>query len=162
MVITTLLWFLDLDRKMVNTILLWFWIYAMRKKFLCVSDTNSVHTQRSFFSIFAIQTDIRLYLQFTDVFETEQTRLFSSKYNRKRVNAIWFRFGLITFRKDLSVYVCYYLHVSMKPNSLNYTNYYSLLNGPQCRRFCVILLSFYKYCHVYDEILRKWIRPFDM
>ena len=51
------------------------------------------HTQ-NFFLILLNQTEIRLYSQFYDWFDTKRTYSFGAKSNRKMVNAIWFRFDL--------------------------------------------------------------------
>ena len=48
------------------------------------------------------QTDIRLYLPFSDWFESKRTSVWI-QMNRKMVNTIWFRVDLIRFRKDFSV-----------------------------------------------------------
>ena len=56
------------------------------------------------FQILLNNTDIRLYLPFSDWFETKRTSVWF-QINRKMVNIIWFRFDLIRFRKCLSVCV---------------------------------------------------------
>ena len=60
------------------------------------------YTRINIFEILLNQTEIRLYLQFSDWFETKRTTVWL-KINRKMVNTIWFLFDLIRFRKDLSV-----------------------------------------------------------
>ena len=59
------------------------------------------YTQRN---IFQNQTEIRLYLPYSDWFLEQQTDAsVRFQINRKMVNTIWFRFDLIIFRKDFSV-----------------------------------------------------------
>ena len=60
------------------------------------------HTQRNLFEILLTQTEIRLHLPFSGWFGTKRTSVWFQS-NRKMVNAIWFRFDLIRFRKDFSV-----------------------------------------------------------
>ena len=48
------------------------------------------------------QTEIRLYLSFSNWFGTKRTSVWF-QINQKMVNTIWFRFDLIIFRKDFSV-----------------------------------------------------------
>ena len=59
-------------------------------------------TQRNLFKILLNQTEIRLYLPFSDWFGTKLTSVWF-QINRKMVNIIWFKFDLIRFRKDFSV-----------------------------------------------------------
>ena len=61
------------------------------------------YTQRNIFGILLHQTEIKLYLSFSDWFGTERTSVWL-KINRKLDNTIWFRFDLIRFRKDFSVW----------------------------------------------------------
>ena len=67
------------------------------------SSAVSVYTRRIFFEILLNQTEIRLYLPFSDLFETERTCAFVFRINRRMVNTILFRFDLIRFRKKFSV-----------------------------------------------------------
>ena len=55
-------------------------------------------TERNLFEILIIQTDIRLYLPFSDWFGTKRTS-FWFQINRKMVNTVWFRFDLVEFEK---------------------------------------------------------------
>ena len=58
---------------------------------------------REFFSeILLNQTEIRLYLPFSDWLGAKRTSVWF-QINRKMVNTIWFRFELIRFRKDFSM-----------------------------------------------------------
>ena len=59
-------------------------------------------TQRNIFEILLNQTKIRLYLPRSDWFGTNRTSVWF-QINRKMVNTLWFRFDLISFRKDFSV-----------------------------------------------------------
>ena len=61
-------------------------------------------TQRYLFEILLNQTEIRLYLPFSDWFWTKRTSVWF-QINRKIVSTIWFRFDLIRFGKDFSVSV---------------------------------------------------------
>ena len=61
------------------------------------------HTQIYFFEILLNQTEIRLYLTFSDWYGTKQTSIWF-QINRKMVNNIWFWFDLIRFRKRFSVW----------------------------------------------------------
>ena len=55
--------------------------------------------QRNLFEILLNQTEIRLYLPFSEWFGTKQMSVWC-QINRKMINTIWFRFDLIRFRKD--------------------------------------------------------------
>ena len=61
------------------------------------------YTQRNLFEILLNQTEIRLYLPFSDWFGTKLTSVWF-QINRNMVNTIWYRFDLIRFGKDISVY----------------------------------------------------------
>ena len=58
--------------------------------------------ERNIFEIFLNQTEIRLYLPFSDWFGSKRMSVWF-QINRKMVNTIWFLFDLIRFRKDFSV-----------------------------------------------------------
>ena len=58
-------------------------------------------TQRNIFEILLNQTEIRLYLPFSDLFGTKKTSAWF-RINRKMLNTIWFRYDLVRFRKDFS------------------------------------------------------------
>ena len=60
------------------------------------------HAQKNLFEMLLDQTEIRLYLLFSGWFGTKRTSVWF-QINRKMVNTIWYRFGLIRFRKDFSV-----------------------------------------------------------
>ena len=60
------------------------------------------YTQRNFFEFLLNQTEIRLYLLFSEWFGTKRTFVWF-QINRKMVNTIWLRVNLIRFQKDLSV-----------------------------------------------------------
>ena len=59
-------------------------------------------SQRNLFVIVLNQTEIRLYLPFSDWFGTKRTSVWF-QINRKMVNTVWFWFDLIKCRKDFSV-----------------------------------------------------------
>ena len=61
-----------------------------------------VYTQRNLFEILLKETEIRLYLPFSDWFGTERMLVWFH-INLKVVNKIWFRFDLIRPRKYFSV-----------------------------------------------------------
>ena len=71
------------------------------KSTLCFGST--FYTQRNLFEILSNQTGVRFYLPFSDWFGTEQTSVWF-QIIRKIVYTIWFRFDLIRFQKDLSVF----------------------------------------------------------
>ena len=58
-----------------------------------------------FFEILLNQTEIKLYLPFSDWFGTKRTSVWF-QINRKMVNTIWFRLELMRFRKDFFFSVC--------------------------------------------------------
>ena len=59
-------------------------------------------TQRNLFEILLNLPEIRLYLPFSDGFETKWTSV-CFQINRKIVNTIWFLFDLTRFGKNVSV-----------------------------------------------------------
>ena len=59
----------------------------------------SLHTQGNLFVILLNQTEIRMYLPYSDWFGTKR-RSVRLQINQKMVNTIWIRFDLIRFRKD--------------------------------------------------------------
>ena len=61
-----------------------------------------VYTKRNVFEILLNQTEIRLYLSFSNRFWTKRSSVWL-QINRKIVNTIWFRFDFIRFRKYFSV-----------------------------------------------------------
>ena len=61
---------------------------------------NFVYTHRE---ILFNQTEIRLYLPFSDWFGTKRTVSVWFQIDREMLNTIWFRFDLIRFGKDFSV-----------------------------------------------------------
>ena len=61
------------------------------------------YAQRNIFEILLSQTEIRLYLPFSDWFGTKWTSVWF-QINRKMVNTIWFWFDLLRFRKDSFVF----------------------------------------------------------
>ena len=89
------------------------WFNKISKRLLCVHRNSGVKKtlkigilmhpyQRNIFEILLNQTEIRLYLPFSDWFGTKSTSIWI-QINRKMVNTIWFRVDLISFRKDFSV-----------------------------------------------------------
>ena len=58
------------------------------------------YTQRNIFEILLNQTEIRLYIPFSDWFEAKRTSVWF-QINRKMLNKIWFLFDLIRFRKKI-------------------------------------------------------------
>ena len=74
-------------------------IYIYMKYIAC---TKASYTQKYLFEILSNQTEIRLYLLFSNWFETKRASIWF-QINRKMVNTIWFRLALIRFRKDFSV-----------------------------------------------------------
>ena len=62
----------------------------------------STCTQRNLFRMLLNQTQIRLYLPFSDLFGTKQTFVWF-QINKRMVNTIWFQFVIIGFQKDFSV-----------------------------------------------------------
>ena len=60
------------------------------------------YTQRNLFKILSNQTEIRLYLLFSDWFGTKRTFVWF-QINLKMITTIWFRFDLIRFWKYFSV-----------------------------------------------------------
>ena len=65
--------------------------------------TECLQIQRIFFEILINQTEIRLYLPLSDWFGSKRTEV-RFQINRCMLNTIWFRFDLIRFRKDFSVF----------------------------------------------------------
>ena len=67
------------------------------------ATTNALlaHTEK-FFETLLNQSEIRLYLTFSDWFGTKRIYIWF-KINRKVVNTIWFRVDIKRFRKDFSV-----------------------------------------------------------
>ena len=63
---------------------------------------RSKYTQRNHFEILLNQTNIRLYLPFSDWFGTKRMSVWFVS-NRKMINTIWFRFDLIRFDK---IFLC--------------------------------------------------------
>ena len=59
-------------------------------------------TQRNIFEILLNETEIRLYLPFSDRFVTKRTSVWI-QINHKMINTIWFRVDSIRFRKYFSV-----------------------------------------------------------
>ena len=59
------------------------------------------HTQKCFFGILLIQTEIRLYLPSSDWFGSKRTSVWI-QINRKMVNTIWFQFESKRFQKVFS------------------------------------------------------------
>ena len=66
--------------------------------------SQSAYTQRNLFGSLLNETEIRLYLPFSDWFGAKRTSVWF-KSNRKTVNTIRFQFDLLRFRKDFSVCV---------------------------------------------------------
>ena len=64
----------------------------------CVVVTSVIYTQRNLSEISLDQTEIRLYLPFSDWFWTKRTSVWC-QINRKMANTIWYRLDLIRFRK---------------------------------------------------------------
>ena len=58
-------------------------------------------TRRNIFQILLNRTELRLYLPFSDWFETKRTSVWF-QIDRKIVNTIWYRFDLIRSRKYFS------------------------------------------------------------
>ena len=100
-------------------VFLWFLIKSLKRIFIWKfpNSNNSflslgywifgavtlLHTEK-YFELLLNQTEIRLYLPFSDWFKTKQASVWF-EINRKMVNKIWFQFDLIRFRKDFSVCV---------------------------------------------------------
>ena len=89
----------------------WYWKakLLMRKQYRMYIHTFNVqiypismYTQKNLFEILLIQTEIRLYLSFSDWYGTRRTSVWL-QINRKMVNTIWFPFDLIRCRKVFSV-----------------------------------------------------------
>ena len=77
------------------------------------------YTQGNHFEILLNQTEIRLYLPFFEWFGAKRTFVWF-QFNLEMVNTIWFRFDLIRFRTDFSVYIyCYKLPVGIEYRGWN-------------------------------------------
>ena len=57
-----------------------------------------IYTQRNLFQVLLNQTEIRLYLPFSDWFGAKRTSV-RIQINRKMVNTIWFQVNLLNFKK---------------------------------------------------------------
>ena len=83
---------------------------------------------RNIFEILLNQSEIRLYLPFSDWFRSKQTSAWF-QISRKMVNTIWFRFDLIRFKKYFSV--CNYPETSVIISQLralwNRSNHHSTI-----------------------------------
>ena len=87
-----------------------------------ISRGNASRNRTAHREILLNQTEIRLYLPFSDWFGTKQTYVWF-QINRRMINTIWFRFYLIRFRKNFSVckdrhemFVFFYLSFLFIPN----------------------------------------------
>ena len=70
-----------------------------------IFEVNYSSIKRNLFKILLNQTEIRLYLPFSEWFGTKRTAVWF-QLNRKMVNTIWFQFDLIRFRKNVSLCSC--------------------------------------------------------
>ena len=83
------------------------WFTTKRRQDAKWTSKNLVCAQRNLFESLLNQTEIRLYLPFSDWFGIKQTSVWF-QINPKMENTIWFRFDWIRFRKDFSV--CRIMH----------------------------------------------------
>ena len=79
-----------------------YWPPRDRKWGYNLNRGRNLYTQGNIFEILWNQTEIRLYLPFSEWFGIKRTSVWF-QMNRKMVNTIWFRFDFLRFRKDLSV-----------------------------------------------------------
>ena len=110
-------YFSFINEKAVSLILRILGCFFLRyqKWVWCVSLVNlNLYTQRNIFEILLNETEIRLYLPFSDWFGSKRRSVWF-QINRKMVNTIRFQFHLIRFRKDFSVcnYICTYEHIQI-------------------------------------------------
>ena len=68
-----------------------------------IYNSSRFFTQRNIFGNLLNRTEIRLYLPCSDWFGTLSLSVWLFQINRCMANTIWFRFGLIRFRKYFSV-----------------------------------------------------------
>ena len=74
---------------------------------LAEAECREQYTQRNLLEILLNQTEIRLYISFSGLFETKQTSVWF-QVNRKMINTICFQFNSIKFRKKFSVCILWY------------------------------------------------------
>ena len=90
--------------KLLGVLLLWCFTAFRSVLNLDANDSERRYTPINLSEIVLNQTEIRLYLPFSDWFGTQTyVRTFVFQINGEMVNTIWFRFDLIRFQKDFCV-----------------------------------------------------------
>ena len=99
------------------------------------------YTQRNLFKILLNQTEIRLYLPFSNWFGTKWTFVWF-QINRKMVNTIWLRFNLIKFWKDFSVCTSHWKKLTSagRETEISRRNQPPIDGHPSNYRYCSVVM----------------------